>query len=105
MRLYQGRQFCLIGHSHERGAVRVFRLDRIRGKVAYATKAEHDFKRPKDFDPRAYAGRAAWQFGEPVGTAEVWVSDRIAWQVERHYGRFGDVRPGEDGGEVGRAHL
>ena len=24
-------------------------------------------------------------------TAEVWVCDRIAWQVERHFGRYGDV--------------
>ena len=53
-----------LGHSHERDAMRVFRLSRIRGKVAYATKAEHDFKRPADFDPRAYANRAEWQFGD-----------------------------------------
>ena len=26
--------------------------------------------------------------------AEVWVSDRIAWLVERHFGRFGEIRPG-----------
>src|SRR3712207_427520 len=77
--------------------MRVFRLDRIRGKVAYATKAEHDFKRPKDFDPRGYANRADWQFGDAVDTAEIWVSDRIAWQVERHYGRFGETRPADDG--------
>ncbi|HWH96538.1 MAG TPA: WYL domain-containing protein [Baekduia sp.] len=94
--LFQGGQFYLLGRSHERDAIRVFRLSRIRGKVAYATKAEHDFKRPADFDPRAYAGRADWQFGEPVGQAEVWISERIAWQVERHFGRFGDVRPAED---------
>jgi proteasome accessory factor C len=96
--LFQGGQFYLLGRSHERDAIRVFRLSRIRGKVAYATKAEHDFKRPADFDPRAYAARADWQFGEPQGLAEVWVSERIAWQVERHYGRFGSVRPAEDGG-------
>src|ERR671928_1505740 len=65
--LYQGGQFYLLGHSHERGALRVFRLSRIRGKVAYATKAEHDFRRPADVDPRAYANRADWQFGEPAG--------------------------------------
>ena len=90
--LFQGGQFYLLGRSHERDALRVFRLSRIRGKVAYATKAEHDFKRPTDFDPRAYANRADWQFGDAVGTAEVWVSERIAWQVERHFGRFGDGR-------------
>lgn len=95
--LFQGGQFYLLGRSHERGAIRVFRLSRIRGKVAYATKAEHDFKRPTDFDPRAYAGRADWQFGEPLGQADVWISERIAWQVERHVGRYGDVRPAENG--------
>jgi predicted DNA-binding transcriptional regulator YafY len=95
--LFQGGQFYLLGRSHERDAIRVFRLSRIQAKVAYATKAEHDFKRPTDFDPRAYAGRADWQFGDPIGQAEVWLSERIAWQVERHFGRFGTVRPVEDG--------
>jgi proteasome accessory factor C len=95
--LFQEDQFYLVGRAHERDAMRVFRLDRIRGKVAYATKAEHDFKRPKDFDPRVYAGRAGWQLGDPTGTAEIWVSDRLAWQVERQFGRFGEVRHVEDG--------
>jgi proteasome accessory factor C len=95
--LFQNGQFYLLGRSHERDAIRVFRLSRIRGKVAYATKAEHDFKRPTDFDPRAYASRADWQFGEPVGEAEVLISERIGWQVERHYGRFGSVRHTHDG--------
>src|SRR6476620_6531848 len=94
--LFQGGQFYLLGHSHERGALRVFRLSRIRGKVAYATKAEHDFKRPADFDPREYAKRAAWQFGETAGTAELRVSERIAWQIERHYGPFGEVEEHDD---------
>jgi proteasome accessory factor C len=94
--LFQSGQFYLLGRSHERDAIRVFRLSRIRGKVAYATKAEHDFKRPTDFDPRGYATRADWQFGEAVGEAEVWISERIAWQVERHFGRFGSIRPADD---------
>jgi predicted DNA-binding transcriptional regulator YafY len=92
--LFQGGQFYLVGHSHERGAVRVFRLSRIRGKVAYATKAEHDFQRPADFRPQVYAGRVAWQFGEPVGEAEVRVAERVAWQVERHFGRYGRFEDG-----------
>jgi len=91
--LFQGGQFYLLGHAHERGALRVFRLSRIQGKVAYATKSEHDFKgRPAGFDPRAYANRAVWQFGEADEMAEIWVSERIAWQIERHFGRFGEVR-------------
>jgi predicted DNA-binding transcriptional regulator YafY len=99
--LFQGGQFYLLGYSHERKAVRVFRLSRIRGKVSYATKAEHDFRRPADFDPRAYANRADWQLGEELGVAEILISERIAWQVERHFGRYGEIRSPADGVEGG----
>jgi predicted DNA-binding transcriptional regulator YafY len=95
--LFQGGQFYLLGYAHERKAIRVFRLSRIRGKVSYATKAEHDFRRPEDFDPRAYARRADWQLGDQVDVAEVLISARIAWQVERHFGRYGEIRALEDG--------
>ncbi len=99
--LFQGGQFYVVGRSHERSAIRVFRLSRIRGKVGYATKAEHDFQRPANFDPRAYANRIDWQFGEPLGVAEVWISNRIAWQIERHFGRYGEMRPAGDGADPG----
>jgi proteasome accessory factor C len=97
--LYRGCQFYLLGYSHERDALRVFRLSRIRGKVAYATKAEHDFRRPVGFDPRSYASRADWQFGEVVGSAEIRVAERIAWQLDRHFGRYGEVRAIEGSGD------
>ena len=85
--LFRGGQFYLIGYSHERDDVRVFRLSRIRGKVGYASKAEHDFNRPEDFDPRDYATRTDWQLGRARrARAQVWLSDRIAWLVERHFG-------------------
>jgi len=90
--LFQGGQFYLLGYAHERKAIRVFRLSRIRGKVSYATKAEHDFHRPADFDPRGYATRADWQLGDELGVAEILISERIAWQVERHFGRYGEIR-------------
>jgi predicted DNA-binding transcriptional regulator YafY len=95
--LFQGGEFYLLGYAHEREGIRVFRLSRIRGKVSYATKAEHDFRRPVDFDPRAYANRSEWQLGEEQGVAEVLVSERIAWQIERHFGRYGEMVPA--GGE------
>jgi len=103
--LFQGGQFYLVGRAHERDAIRVFRLSRIRGKVAYASKAEHDFQRPADFDPRAYANRVPWQFGDPVGRAEVRIAGRIAWQIERQFERHGEFRlpqagEGEDGDRV-----
>jgi proteasome accessory factor BC len=91
--VFRSGQFYLIGHSHERDAVRVFRLSRIQGKVGYASKAEHDFSPPQDFDRRDYGQRADWQLGEIRGTAKVFVRDRIAWLIERDFGEYGELRP------------
>jgi proteasome accessory factor BC len=90
--VFRTGQFYLIGHAHERDDIRVFRLSRIRGKVSYATKAEHDFAPRKDFDRRDYASRADWQMGEIQGTAKVFLRERIAWLVERDFGAFGKLR-------------
>ncbi|HEY5707956.1 MAG TPA: WYL domain-containing protein [Solirubrobacterales bacterium] len=91
--VFRGGQFYLIGHAHEREAVRVFRLSRIQGKVGYASKAEHDFSPPEDFDRRDYGQRADWQLGEMQGTAKIFVRDRIAWLIERDFGAYGELRP------------
>ncbi|MGI8804753.1 MAG: helix-turn-helix transcriptional regulator [Thermoleophilaceae bacterium] len=92
--LFRGGQFYLVGYAHERKDVRVFRLSRIRGKVGYASKAEHDFtRRAEGFDARVYATRTDWQLGETTEVARVWVSDRIDWLVERHFGHAGEIRP------------
>ncbi len=91
--VFRSGQFYLIGYSHERDAVRVFRLSRIQDKVGYATKAEHDFPPPEDFDRRDYGQRADWQLGELGPTAKIFVRDRIAWLVERDYGGYGKLRP------------
>ncbi len=90
--VFRGGQFYLIGHAHERDAVRVFRLSRIQGKVGYATKAEHDFSPPENFDRRDYGSRADWQLGESQGTAKIWIKERIAWLIERDFGRYGEIR-------------
>src|SRR5688572_23650905 len=90
--VWRDSQFYLIGYSHERDAVRVFRLSRITGKVSYASKAEHDFTPPEDFDRRDYASRSEWQMGELEGTAQVFVRERIAWLVERDFGKYGTLR-------------
>ncbi len=100
--LFRGGQFYLLGRDHERDQLRVFRLSRIRDKVAYATKAEHDFRRPDDFDPRPYGDRADWQMSEATAAARIRVAGRIAWQVERTHGRQGTFAPvdGSDAGDV-----
>jgi proteasome accessory factor C len=91
--VFRGGQFYLIGHAHEREAVRVFRLSRIQGKVGYASKAEHDFSPPENFDRRDYGQRADWQLGETRGRAQIFVRDRIAWLIERDFGAYGELRP------------
>lgn len=90
--VFRAGQFYLIGYAHERDGVRVFRLSRIRGKVSYATKAEHDFQPPEDFDRRDYAHRADWQMGELSATARVFIKERVAWLVERDFGEYGTFR-------------
>jgi len=91
--VFRGGQFYLIGYAHEREAVRVFRLSRIQGKVGYASKAEHDFSPPENFDRRDYGQRADWQLGEISGRAKIFIRDRIAWLIERDFGAFGELRP------------
>jgi proteasome accessory factor C len=91
--VYRSGQFYLIGHSHEREDVRVFRLSRIQGKVSYASKAEHDFQPPEDFKRREYASRAEWDLGQTEGKAKIFLSERIAWLVERDFGAYGEMRP------------
>ncbi len=95
--LYRGGQFYLIGYAHERDDVRVFRVSRIRGKVGYSSKAEHDFNRPEDFDPRIYATRTDWQLGDTKGRARIHLSNRVDWLALRHFGHAGEVTETEDG--------
>ena len=104
--VYRGGQFYLIGHSHERDGIRVFRLSQIRGKVSYASKAEHDFSPPEEFERRDYARRAEWQLGETQGRAKIFFRDRIAWLVERDFGRYGEFRnPGRGDGSPGKGQI
>src|SRR3954451_2082978 len=98
--LFQHGQYYLVGYSHERDAVRVFRLTRIRGKVGYSSKAEHDFPPPENFDPRIYATRSPWQLGDSVGTARVWIAGKVDWYVMRHFGETGTSEPAPDGDGV-----
>jgi proteasome accessory factor C len=98
--LYRGGQFYMIGHSHERDEQRMFKLERINGKISYASKAEHDFPPPEDFDPRDYATKAEWQFGQEMQSASIWISERISWLVERHFEKAGTIRKPKRGEAV-----
>ena len=42
----------------------------------------------------------------PIGTAEIWIGRRIAWQIERHFGRYGEMHtPRRQDGDQRVRHL
>lgn len=74
------------GRDSGRGAVRQFRLSRIRSKIAFATKKEAgDFEVPEDFERRSAGPRAPWQLGEPDQVARIGVSREAFAAARREY--------------------
>lgn len=78
----------VVGRDHERQAQRMYRLDRITGRVSFLSKKPADFEVPADYDPTEYTARPPWLLGRATETADLWVDRRFAWWVERAYGRF-----------------
>ena len=68
--LLVGDEWYLIAYCHLRGAIRTFRLSRVRSRVTFATRAPHDFTPPPDFTIDDYLDRPAWQLGEAVGSCD-----------------------------------
>jgi proteasome accessory factor C len=89
--VWNGGQWYLVGWSHERQAVRQFRLSRIQGEIKFTSRRERDFEVPSDFDATEFRTRPNWQFGEPVGEADLWVDPSAAWWVERSFEHAGEV--------------
>jgi proteasome accessory factor C len=98
--VWNGGQWYLVGWSHERKAVRQFRLSRIQGEIKFTSRKEHDFEIPADFNATEYRTRPTWQFGEPVGQADLWVDPSAAWWVERSFERAGEVVDRHEDGSV-----
>ena len=71
------------------GAVKKFRVSRIRGDIRFATRRERDFRIPSDFRIDEYIGRPPWQIGDLIGVARIEVGHDTAWWVERVYGETG----------------
>ena len=94
---WNGGQWYLVGHSHERDAVRVFRLTRIRGEIKFTSRRERDFEVPAGFDASAYRSRPVWQLGGDANEAELWVDPSVAWWVERNFGHAGSCEHNGDG--------
>ena len=92
--LFQGGQFYLARPlARARRAARLPpvahpRQGRLRDEGRARLQAPGRLRPARVRQPRRVAVRRARS-----ATAEVWVSERIAWQVERHFGRFGEVAP------------
>lgn len=86
------------GWDHQRQAQRMFRVDRISGRVGFLTKKPADFQPPTDYDPADYAARPPWLLGHPAEEATVWIDRRFAWWVDRTYGRFVQRQSADAGG-------
>ena len=95
--LFRGGQFYVLGRSHERDALRVFRLSRIRARWPTPPRPSTTSSAPRTSTRASTPTAPTGSTATPIGTAEVWISDRIAWLVERHYGRFGSFAPAQDG--------
>jgi proteasome accessory factor C len=95
--VWNGGQWYLVGHAHEREDLRVFRLTRIRGEIKFTSRRERDFELPADFDASVYRTRPTWQLGALDETAELWVDPSAAWWVERAFGHAGTVEHHDDG--------
>ena len=69
-----------------RGALRQFRLSRIRGRVTFATKrGTGDFEVPQNFERHLAGPRAPWQLEAPHSRARVRVSDGAFAAARRRY--------------------
>lgn len=97
---YHRGHWYLAGRDRARGAMRSFRVDRIRGKVSVVPPAGA-YEVPKDFDTQAHLGRAPWEFdeGRPV-KARIRFAPAIAWMVEENLRRGETFRRDADGGGI-----
>jgi predicted DNA-binding transcriptional regulator YafY len=73
----------VVGNDLVRGAIRTFRVSRLRSDIRFATRRERDFRLPADFDVEAHRVPKPWQIGEAVGVARIAVQDDTAWWVHR----------------------
>lgn len=96
-----GGHWYMVGHDHVRNDIRMYRLNRITGRVSFQTTRPRDFHIPASYDPQEYTARPPWLLAEPVGTARFLVDEDLAWWVERTYRRV--VR--RETGSKGRAQF
>lgn len=81
----------LVGYSHERESMRVFKLARIQGKILMPSKNQHNYAIPADFRAEYYTVLEPWQLGEPKGQAVIELSPRIGWWAQGNLGHASQI--------------
>ncbi|MHB8792542.1 MAG: WYL domain-containing protein [Thermoleophilia bacterium] len=100
--IYTHGDWYLVGFSHERGALRLFKLRRIRGRIRYLNKSDHNFAVPDDFQAEEWRDLQPWQLGPRQGVAEIRFSPRYSWWAGNNFGHCGELVPEKDGSMVFR---
>jgi proteasome accessory factor BC len=93
LRLDEGVWY-VVGHDVDRGAIRTFRVSRLRSDIRFATRRERDFKLPPDFNVDAHRVPRPWQIGPAVGVARIAVQGDTAWWVHRTLSDAGTLTEG-----------
>ncbi|MFA6001765.1 MAG: WYL domain-containing protein [Thermoleophilia bacterium] len=95
--MYTHDDWYMVGWSHERSAIRIFKLRRIHGRITNLSKKSHDFKVPEDFNAQDYANLAPWQLGPASGTADIDFTPRYGWWAGNNLSALGEIEHHEDG--------
>ena len=95
--IYTHGDWYLVGYSHERAAVRMFKLRRIRGRVTHLSKKDHDFEKPVGFSIEEYINLEPWQLGPMRGTAEIIFSPRYGFWASNHLACRAELELHDDG--------
>jgi predicted DNA-binding transcriptional regulator YafY len=94
----QGGNWYLVGFDEARGALRNFRLDRIRGKVAVVDKRDGSYEVPADFDVSRHLGREEFEIDQgPEVQVTVELDDVATWLMERRRQGVGTLERLSDG--------
>lgn len=90
----------LVGYSHERRDIRIFKLRRIQGRIRALSKSEHDFNIPDEFRVQDYLNLEPWQLGPVTGEAEIFFSPRMGWWAANNLSGGGAVETKGDGSAI-----
>jgi predicted DNA-binding transcriptional regulator YafY len=93
-----GGNWHLVGYDEARNDLRQFRLDRIRGKVTVADKADDAYEVPADFEISRYVDMEEFEIPDgPELKVTIELDPVATWLMERRRRGVGTLTPHADG--------